>query len=324
MRLNYDRKEGVYDARVSGGLPNPTPAQQALINGVLQSQFYEARFSDWNLSGDVTLSWKPSDLVLGYATYARSFRSGGINLAGVPTRADGVTPAVELATIDPETVDHYEIGLKSTLPGRVGTVNLAIFRTDIRDFQTTVVSDAIGVLRGYLANVPKVRSQGVEADVALRPSRDLDAYLNIAYVDARHVRFPSAPPPVELSGGAIAAVDASGGRLPGVPTWTLSTGIEQRWPVGDRGNLYVGIDGAFRSDFSSSPTPSRVMNVEGYMLTNLRAGWRQDGLELFGWVRNAFDTEYFDFLTAAPGATGLIAGQPGDPRTVGLTANIRF
>jgi|GEM_PF-6904557 len=67
----------------------------------------------------------------------------------------------------------------------------------IRDFQTNVVSGAVGVLRGYLANVPKVRTQGIEADIALRPSRNIDAYLNIACTDARYLDFPQAPPPPE-------------------------------------------------------------------------------------------------------------------------------
>ncbi len=324
LRINHDRKRGVYDAVVSGGLANPTPAEQARKNSVLQSQFYAADFSDWNLSGDVTLSWKPSRDMLAYATYARSFRSGGINLAGVPTRADGVTPAVELATIAPETVDHVEVGLKSSLLDRAATINLAAFRTDIRDFQTNVVSDAVGVLRGYLANVPRVRTQGVEAEVALRPSRHLDAYLNLTYTDARYIDFPTAPPPIEQSGGGIAFVDASGGRLPGVPRWSLSCGIEQRLPLAAGGDLYVGLDGSLRSDFSSSPTPSRVLNIGGHVLANLRAGWRGERFEAFGWVRNAFDAHYFDFLTAAPAATGLIVGQPGDPRTWGLTASLRF
>lgn len=324
LRVNYDRKKGVYDAVVSGGLANPTPRQQVLMNSALASQFYEADFSDWNLSGDVTLSWRPADRILAYATYARSFRSGGINLAGVPNRADGVTPAVELAAIKPETVDHFEIGLKSSLPGRLATVNIAAYRMDIRDFQTNVVSGAVGVLRGYLANVPKVRTQGIEADIALRPSGNIDAYLNIAYTDARYLDFPQAPPPLELSGGSIAFVDASGGRLPGVSEWALGYGFEYRVPVPSGGDLYAAIDGSFRSDFSSSPTPSDVLNIEGYVLANLRAGYRSDRLEVFGWVRNALDTRYFDFITAAPGSTGLIVGQPGDPRSWGGTVSVRF
>jgi iron complex outermembrane receptor protein len=328
IRVNHDKKDGSYNAIVSGGLPNPTPAQQALKNGVLQNQAYQANFSDWNFSGDVTLSWKPVDGVLAYATYARSFKSGGINLSGLPTKADGVTPALDAATVAPEKVNHYEIGLKSQFGGGAATINFAAFRTDIDDYQATVISGAIGVVRGYLASVPKVRSQGFELDVALRPVDRLNVYANFAYTDAKYVSFPAAPPPVELSGGAVVSVDASGGRLPGVSKFAISYGGEYRIParvLARDGEFYFGIDGSLRSDFSSSPTPSAVQNIEGYVLTNLRAGYRTEtGWEVFGWVRNAFDTEYFDFLTAAPGSTGLIVGQPGDPRTYGVTVKARF
>lgn len=328
IRVNYDNKDGSYVARVSGGLSPVTPAQQAIKNSVLQNQDYQARFSDWNISGDITLSWKPVDGVLAYATYARSFKSGGINLSGIPTLADGVTPAVQLATVDPEKVDHYEIGLKSQLLDNSATINLALFRTDITDFQATVVDGSVGVIRGYLANVPKVRSHGFEIETALRPTANFNVYANFAYTDARYLDFPGAPPPIELSGGSILFVNASGGRLPGVSKYAISYGAEYRIPSGafaSDGEFYLGLDGSLRSDFSSSPTPTAVQNVEGYVLTNLRAGYRtQSGWEVFGWLRNAFDTEYFDFLTAAPGSTGLIVGQPGDPRTYGVTVKARF
>jgi iron complex outermembrane recepter protein len=62
------------------------------------------------------------------------------------------------------------------------------------------------------------------------------------------------------------------------------------------------------------------MNVAGYSLSNFRAGFRgDDGLNIFGLVRNAFDANYFEQLFAGPGNTGLIAGLPGDPRTWGGT-----
>jgi iron complex outermembrane receptor protein len=325
LRINYDKKTGVYDARVSGGLAATTAAQQNLKNTVLASQFYEAAFSDWNLSGDISLSYKLADDLRAYASYARSFKSGGINLSGVPNRADGITPATELASVRPEQVSHIEIGLKSQFLDRAATLNIAAYRTDIKDFQATVVNNSVGVLRGYLANVPKVRSQGVEIDLALRPARTLNAYANFAYTDAKYITFPGAPVPVELSGGSLQFVDASGGRMPGVSEFALSYGAEYRIPSGAH-EFYLGFDGSLRSDFSSSPTPSTVMNIKGYVLTNLRAGVRLDDgrWEAFGWVRNAFDTEYFDFLTAAPASTGLIVGQLGDPRTFGVTVAKRF
>jgi iron complex outermembrane receptor protein len=83
--------------------------------------------------------------------------------------------------------------------------------------------------------------------------------------------------------------------------YVLSYGVEQRFPLESGSNFYVAIDGSLRFDFSSSPTPSRENNIEAYVLSTLRAGWRDDRFEIFGWVRIAFDTQYFDFLTAAPG-----------------------
>ena len=61
------------------------------------------------------------------------------------------------------------------------------------------------------------------------------------------------------------------------------------------------------------------------MLASFRAGYRTwNGWNGFVWVKNAFDERYFDFLTAQPGNTGLIVGQPGDPRTFGVTMTKRI
>ena len=55
-----------------------------------------------------------------------------------------------------------------------------------------------------------------------------------------------------------------------------------------------------------------------------RAGFRGEGFDVFGWVRNAFDVNYIENLQVAPGNTGLIAGQVGDPQTWGGTIKFSF
>ena len=90
------------------------------------------------------------------------------------------------------------------------------------------------------------------------------------------------------------------------------------------GQVYFGVDGNYRSDWNSNASPSIYTEVKGYALTNFRAGFRSDGFDVFGWVRNAFDVNYIETLQVAPGNTGLIAGPPGDPRTYGLTIKSRF
>jgi iron complex outermembrane receptor protein len=350
VRLNYDKKKGFYQRRVFTGdgtelFGNETDARSRAQLGVFQPQESAPEDTDWNLTYDLTLSYELAPDVLAYGTYARSFKTIGINQNGLPTDANGV-PIQEAGSILPEKVDHFEIGLKTQFWNRRATLNLAAFRTQIEDFQATVTNGQFGVLRGFLANADKVRSQGIEADFSVRPSERFNAYVSGAYTDAKYIRFVDAPCPVELRGGTTAApgqtpsppgtpggispanCDISGQRLPGVSKWAFSFGAEGNLPVRfleKAGQVYLGYDGSYRSDFFSDASPSEATRIGGYHLSNFRLGFRSDdGLNLFAWVRNAFDENYFEQLFVGPGQTGLIAGLPGDPRTWGATASISF
>ena len=75
------------------------------------------------------------------------------------------------ATVKPEDVRHFEVGVK-TEPFRGVTANVTAYNTEIKDFQAQVVNAGVGVLRGYLANAEKVRVRGVEFDGTARAGRD--------------------------------------------------------------------------------------------------------------------------------------------------------
>ncbi|MDR7102864.1 TonB-dependent receptor [Croceicoccus sp. BE223] len=347
IRLNYDKKKGLYDRQVFDGQGNPvllgqTGAMKAAQLAIFSPQSYRPSGSDWNFSYDVTASYKLAQDVLAYATYAKTFKSFGINQNGVPNDASGV-PALAAQTIKPESLNHYEVGVKAQFLDRRATLNLSAFRTEIANYQAQVTNGQFGTVRGYLANAEKVRTQGVEADFSLRPSQRFNLYLNGAYTDATYRKFEDAPCPPELSGGGSGAVigapgapgtnspafcDISGQRLPGVSKWSFSYGAEYNRPaavLGQDGAVYLGVDGNYRSRWSSNPSPSAYTWVKGYALTNVRAGFRTDaGFEIYGWVRNAFDVKYFDELNVPGGNTGLITGKPGDPRTWGATIKTEF
>ncbi len=354
VRLNYDQKTGYYNSVVTtgtGAVLSCTAAAQAASAvvkdqcGVLSPQSYNPRFHNWNLSGDVTASYDFSPDVHGYATFARSYKSGGINLSGLPLDLNNA-PILGAATVKPESVNDYELGLKTQLAGHRATINVAGFWTDIFDYQATVTNGQLGVLRGYLANADHVRTRGVEIDSALRPTTRLNLYANGAYTDARYVRFAGAPCPPELSGGTVAAAgqaasapgtaggispaacDISGQVLPGVSKWAASFGAEYDLPgrlFGGTGQFYLGYDGSYRSRFSSNPSPSTYMYIAGYSISNFRLGFKAAGSwNAFAWLRNAFGQDYFELLTTQSGNTGLIVGQPGDPRTYGVTLSKSF
>ncbi len=44
----------------------------------------------------------------------------------------------------------------------------------------------------------------------------------------------------------------------------------------------------------------------------------------FVWVRNALDQDYMQFVSIQSSNSGLVIGNPGDPRTVGLTLRARY
>ncbi|WP_019514994.1 TonB-dependent receptor [Sphingomonas sp. Mn802worker] len=358
LRVNYDKKKGDYLSLVTTGsgatLDCSATAQGASSVtrdrcGVLAPQSYQPDFDDWNVSGDVTLAYDLSDDHHFYATYARSYKSGGINLSGLPLGSDNL-PLLTTATVKPETVNHYELGFKNQFLDRRATVNIAAFWTDIFDYQATVTNSQLSVLRGYLANAGHVRTRGVEIDSAFRPTSRLNVYANAAYTDAKYQRFTDAPCPPELSGGTALPIvngqvvgtpaaagtpgnslpfcNISGQRIPGVSKWAFSYGAEYGVPTnfgGADGNFYLGYDGSYRSNFSSNPSESIYTQVNGYSISNVRVGYREGSrLNVFGWVRNVFDQDYFELLATQSGNTGLVVGQPGDPRTYGLTFSASF
>ncbi|NIJ06500.1 iron complex outermembrane receptor protein [Sphingomonas vulcanisoli] len=374
LRVNYDKKSGYYNAVVSiansqynfvatadnvAALRAAAAATSAAAlttftnqTNTLAPQRYSPEFSQWNVSGDVTASYDFSSDIHGYATYARSFKSGGINLSGLPLNSQNTGVDLTTQTVKPEKENHYEIGLKTQFADRRITLNLAAFWTDIKDYQATVNNNAINVIRGYLANAAKVRVRGIEWDSSFRPTPRLSLYVNGAYTDAKYIDFKNAPCPPELTGGTALTVNPdgtfsgtpspagtaggnsppycniSGQVLPGVSKWSFSYGAEVNQPssvFGHAGEFYLGYDGSYRTRFSSNPSPSAYTYINGYALSNIRLGFRTDnGWNIFGWVRNALDKHYFELLSVQSGSTGLIVGQPADPRTYGVTVAAKF
>ncbi len=326
LRYTHEEKSGVYASTVSGG-GTGTAADLTRRLGVARPQSYAADISDGDLSGQVSLAYDVSDDILVYGSYARGFKSGGINMAGIPNLPNG-SPSLTNATVEPEAVTTWEFGLKTQLFDKRLTANLAAYRTDVEDYQANVVDTGPGALRGYLANADKVEIQGIELDAFARPAAWLDAYANVAWTDAKYADFTNGPCPLERIGTSTIACDLSGKELPGVSPWAGSIGGEvhaDTRALGQSGEAYFGADASYRSTYNADASVSRYTEIEGYSIVNLRAGFRSEaGWEAFVFVKNALDEDYLQLLTVQAGNSGLVLGTPGDPRTVGLTIRARY
>lgn len=334
LRFTYDKKNVDYSRLTYGGLQTNDANLIALKKAVYSDQQFNTSVDNSNLSGNITISYRPTDKLNAFATFSTAYKPVGVNVGGLPTLANGDAD-LSVATVKPEYVQHYELGLK-TKPTKGAIINITAFNTDIKDYQTNVQSPQLGVNRGYLANAEKVRVRGVELDGSYQAKKFLTLNMAFSYLDGRYVRFANAPLPLEETAHAelingvntqVAFKDASGGVLPGISKWNVSGGAELSTAgelINTKGRFFIAGDMSYRSAYSSNPTPSKVLRIDAYALLNARLGFKSDKFSLFVWSRNLGNTQYFEQLQAAAGNAGLYAGVLGDPRTYGATLRFAF
>ncbi|WP_316829751.1 TonB-dependent receptor [Pedobacter aquatilis] len=334
LRFTYDKKDVDYNRTTYGGLQTTDAALLALKAAVYSNQQFNTSVTNNNLSGNITLSYRPTPKLNVYGIFSTAYKPVGVNVGGLPTTSTGAAD-LSVAVVKPEYVEHYELGLK-TKPFKGTILNVTAFNTDIKDYQTNVQSPQLGVNRGYLANAEKVNVKGLEIDGTYQLERFLTLNAALAYLDGKYVTFTNAPLPLEETGHTetingvatqVAFKDASGGRLPGISKWNISGGSEFSTPgslATKPGRYFIAGDASYRSTYSSNPTPSAVLNVQGYALFNARLGFKSEKFSVFVWSRNLTNKNYYEQLQAAAGNSGLYAGVLGDPRTYGATFRYSF
>ncbi|WP_341207576.1 TonB-dependent receptor [uncultured Sphingomonas sp.] len=327
LRYTSEHKNGTFrQFHVAGADLNalPTAARAAAV--AIRNQFnpvmdFSTMTDDDSVSGLATLSYRVAPDALLYASYSRGSKSGGLNLTALPA---GIDPNVR-----PEGVNAYEAGLKSQWLDRKMTFNLAGFWTDVSDYQTGITEQLANTVtyRQYIANIPSVRSRGVEGDLAWSPVKRASLNGSFSYTEATYRDYRNAPQaPERLNLGGIQ--DLTGQQLAGVPKFTYTLGADAGQPLGGwQGSaveLYGHADYSHRSSFNTAASNSRFGVVDGYGVLNLRVGLRTDDArwDLSAWVRNLGDTEYFQ--TLSPTNTGLVTGIVGDPRTWGATLRTKL
>ena len=327
LRFNYDKKDGSFDQQVYGGLQTTDPALIALQRSVLAPLTYAADIDDTNVSGQITarLQGDAERQHLRAPIRPASSRSASTSMAfRSMTLGD---PILSTAAVKPEDTHHFEAGVKTQL-GRNVTVNVTGYNTDDQGFPGDGRSTATSASRAATSPTPRRPACAASRSTAARASTGTSrSTARLAYTDAIYVSFPDAPPPFEETGGPTSK-DISGAILPGVSKWSGSFGGEfSHAGVVHRpaGQFFAAADISARTSFSSNATPSKYLMIDGYSLVNPRVGFRfTNGLTLSVWSRNLFNKDYYELMSTPSGNTGLYVGQPGDPRTFGVTLRLNF
>ncbi len=297
------------------------------------------RVSDNNVTWDANIAYAATDDINLYARVARGYRAPSIQgrILFPPATATPLESGVTIG--DSETITSYEAGIKSTVLGGRGRINLSGYRYDLNDAQLTAVGGGVNANR--LINAKNVRGYGFELDAELAPVDRLlltaglsynhteirDAGLTTAACGATRVdTFPNVslctildPIVVAAQPFAAAIVNIDGNSLPQSPRWIANWTAKYGVPLGN-GELYAYTDWSYRS------------KINFFLYDSVEF---QDGHQLEGGVRVGYKTASYDFaafvrnLTNDTSAVGGIdfnnlTGFVNEPRIWGVEAGFKF
>ncbi len=273
----------------------------------------------------VALRQDLTDKINVYASYNRGFKSGIFAATGNP--AD---PAV-----GPQTIDAFEVGLKSQLFDNLVRFNLAGFHYKIDDYQIRAQPEPG---RTLLQNAATVKVDGVEGELTIAPAKGLTFNFIGTYLNSRFADFPfsqftyqspatcnarGATPAGQTTGSATGGGincfgNASGNRTPLSPRFASSASVTYRADLGEQSELIFNAlwnhSGRiyFEADNRLSQKAYNVVNFSFELRPN--KNW---GVEL--WGNNMFDERYYQ--TGVGGTTGDHS-EYAPPRTYGV--NLKF
>lgn len=176
--------------------------------------------TDDQISPSLSVEYDVARNAMLYARYDNGFKAGGFN--GVETSGD---PSA--LPFSPESVDAYEVGLKSRWFDNSVTLNLDVFRSEYENLQLAgVVPSSTGAYVNRVQSAGGAVSQGVELEMAWEIDAQWRTNLSATALDARYTRYPNAPPTAAQTSAAQPFQDLGGEPILFGPDlsalWTLS------------------------------------------------------------------------------------------------------
>lgn len=253
------------------------------------------------------LNHKFTPEVMAYLSYNRGFKSGNFNAV---TASD--------APFKSETVDAFEVGLKSKLFGNRVRFNLAGFYYKYSNLQ-------LSVLQGFnlaTINAANSRIMGVDLDGEVAVTNDFRVRFGAAYLDTKFQDFPNAQCSSRDAAGltSLFICDASGNNLTRSPKFTAtispSYGFDTNIGRIDLSATYVYNSGFFWE-------PDNRIKQPSYSLLSGQVGWTDES-EHFGvkaFAKNLTNEKYALWMVAFAFGDEYAAAPP---RTYGVEVNFKF
>ncbi len=280
---------------------------------------------DWSrFTPRLGVEYQATPDVMVYASYAQGFKSGTFN-----PRASTPEPAA-----NPEIVDSMEMGFKSDL-GDYVRLNMTVFTLDHKDRQYISVipdPDDATVLNQRLGNIGQSSAKGLELDLTVAATDNLEMFANLGYINAKfdEVRsFVDAENFIDISDRF---------SITNTPKVNANVGFTYNM-TSSYGDFIINGNYYYRTKYDLVELDN-LLTQDEYGLLNLGVNWySNDGQWTVGLHgKNLTNEEYlvgnYAFIARDPnnpgefipglGGDNTLIGYYGDPRTVSLTVGYRF
>jgi len=228
----------------------------------------------------------------------------------VPVNAGGVQPVIPA-----ETVWNYEGGLKLATGPISGS--LGVYYQVYDNFQVSVAEvDGNGNPTGAFIteSAGKASNLGVEAELAIKPTRWLNLFGNVGYISGGIDKDGAFSP------------EYSGARFRLQPEWQAAGGFTVDYPVADGVRFFATPSVTYRSRIFFEVPNDPEISQGPVTLVNARAGFSfaDDRFELAGFIRNAFDEDYLLDAGNTGGSFTVPTFIPAEPRLFGIELTARI
>jgi len=287
---------------------------------------FETRKTEKEWSGTAVLSFKPTERLMAYASYARGYKAGGFNLDRAPLFNPltlGTVADLNVLHFDPEKVDAFEIGAK--YDGRGFDIAIAAFYQIFESFQLNTFSGTtffVTDIRGCKDDLgdrdedlipgnspcdnPRsgVTSQGIEVEAHATPMQYFSLTAGFVYADTRYRKDLSGTPDFVTGDNSLqpALFLLPGSRLSNSSEYAVTGSAQWTPPITDdlRALLYADLRYTSRINTGSDLFVEKVQ--DGVLVVNARLGvGHHDGrwtVEL--WAQNLFDEDYIQTAINMP------------------------
>ncbi len=243
-----------------------------------------------------------------FGNYTKGFRSGGYNFRITsPAAFEALFPAGQTRAFDEEEVDSFELGLKFQTEDGRGTLNSAVFFTQIKDMQRELnLSSATSGVLQTIINTADADILGLEIEGRYAVTDNFLLTGNIGLIDAEYtdVLF-------DISSDGVVNGDDLALALPRVPEATYGFGFIYDLDLASNGSLVTRANYQYRDEFAYTDNNFGFIQDADNLDANLTWNTPYDGLSVSLYGRNLLDEVQAGGDTQVPFGGAVAAAVPG-------------